>query len=61
YPKLSENRNLFIDFRAPPNWDPVETYGDVRILPGVLDVGIFLDEAHEVVIGAAETRTLVRR
>ena len=61
YPKLSENRNLIIDFRAPPDWDPRETYGEVRVLPGVLDVGIFLDEAHEVVIGAEETRTLVRR
>jgi len=61
YPRLSENGNVFIDFRAPPEWEPRETYREVRVLPGVLDVGIFLDEADEALVGGEEeVRTLLR-
>ena len=50
YPGLTENGNLLIDLKAPPDLDPKKLFEDLKAQPGILDVGIFLDEADEILI-----------
>lgn len=54
YPILTENGNVLLDVRLPKGYSPEAFYQDVRVLPGVVDVGLFLDEADEVIVGRTD-------
>ncbi len=52
YPKLSESGNLVFNVKMPMNVNLRNFYTELKLLPGVVDVGIFLSsEIDEVIIG----------
>ncbi|MFQ5710359.1 MAG: ribose 5-phosphate isomerase A [Candidatus Geothermarchaeales archaeon] len=57
YPIITENGNTILDVRMPSDYSPEDFFLEFRIFPGVLDVGIFLDEADEILVGRADGTT----
>ena len=52
YPRLSEAGNLVVDVKLPLELKPENFLEYARIIPGVIDVGIFLsNEITEIVVG----------
>ncbi len=54
YPNITEGGNLIVDVKPPESYGPEELYDSLRRIPGVLEVGIFLEEADEVLVGRAD-------
>ncbi len=54
YPRITESGNIIIDMKPPKSYDPEKLYDRLKKIPGVLEVGIFLEEADEVLIGRSD-------
>lgn len=51
---LTDNGNVILDTRLEPLDDPRATDAALRGIPGVVDTGLFLDMADEVLVGAED-------
>lgn len=62
FPVFTENGNVLLDAKPNPDWNPEEVCREIRILPGVVEVGIFLSEAEKVYVGeGGKVRVLARK
>lgn len=50
----TDNGNLILDVTLPPLDDAAATDAAIRAIPGVVDTGLFLGMAHEVLIGSPD-------
>ncbi|MFN7020724.1 MAG: ribose-5-phosphate isomerase RpiA [Phycisphaerales bacterium] len=53
---LTDQGNLVIDVSLPPGFDPAEAAAQLDAIPGVVDHGLFLTEADEVVVEMKDGR-----
>jgi ribose 5-phosphate isomerase A len=53
-PYLTDNGNLVVDTAFPPIADPAMLDAAVRAIPGVVDTGLFLGMASEVIVGETD-------
>jgi ribose 5-phosphate isomerase A len=53
---LTDQGNLVIDVTLPPSFDPAEAAAQLDAIPGVVDHGLFLTEADEVVVEMGDGR-----
>lgn len=60
-PVVSDNGNAIIDCAIRPLEQPAAFERDLRVIPGVVDTGLFLDTAHLVLVGEAGTVRELRR
>jgi ribose 5-phosphate isomerase A len=50
-PLLTDNGNYILDCAVEPIRDAVQLQHDIRAIPGVVDCGLFLGIAHQVLVG----------
>lgn len=50
-PYVTDNHNYILDVRFDPIADPASLAREIKVLPGVIDHGLFVDIADEVVVG----------
>ena len=60
-PFLTDNRNLVLDVTFGPIPDPARLAGAIKAITGVVDHGLFVDIADEVIVGGAEGVQVLRR
>lgn len=53
---LTDQGNLVVDVSLPPGFDPAEAAAQLDAIPGVVDHGLFLTEADEVVVEMKDGR-----
>ncbi len=59
---VSDNGNAIVDFAIGPLEDPAAFDGRIRIIPGVVDTGLFLGTAHTVLVAEGGTvREMTRK
>jgi ribose 5-phosphate isomerase A len=52
---LTDNGNLVLDATLSGEEDLLDLYDELNSIPGVIDHGLFLDEADEILIEHAES------
>ena len=60
-PYCTDNQNLILDTRFAPLADPKGTDAAIRRIPGVVDTGLFLGMASEVLVGESDRVHLLQR